>query len=339
MKNCSRWTTFFCEMEPSSTFPVEEIHKLLNKELEIAMSPTLTPCKSKWFGIGEHRDKIILKKLMSVDLKYPKPKPTSELSFIGMLMGRNFRTGEGVMPPFAPLVWKCLSGEEVTLGDVSLIDPDVSRTITELSNSVSTQMQYLELNINDIKLDMKKIALILGTSSKKALYALANLLEPYYIEKEAEHILKGITRVVPYPFLDVFCAHEWEEIFSRNPDDLKLSYLHESAMYSGYSESSLTVKLFWKAIKDFEPYETLLVKRLLSGNCNQLSENFQLRIAGTLEVRREVGCAKSLHVTRLKDGCILYIPNTSYSTVKEMRCLILERAWSYHFNSIAPVWV
>jgi len=64
------------------------------------------------------------------------------------------------------------------------------------------------LRLKDIKSNVKQSNQILGLSSKEITRTLGNLLEPYCIEKEAKQMLNGIGRVIPYPFLDVFCAHE-----------------------------------------------------------------------------------------------------------------------------------
>jgi len=111
--------------------PPKKMYELLNKELEIALPPTLILCKSNYFRMGEHRDKVMLKRLA----ESKKPKHSSELELIGMLMGRRFRTGDGVQPPFAPIVWKALAGEELTLRDAAIIDPVIMRVATEMATS------------------------------------------------------------------------------------------------------------------------------------------------------------------------------------------------------------
>jgi len=188
------------------------------------------------------------------------------LQFLGLMVGKAMYEGMLIDLPLAPFFILRLQGRRPLFDDLQLLDEEIYRSLVSLK-------QY-EGDCEDMGLDFtieeetfgkrEEIELVPGGGD----LPVTNTNRLHYVALVADWHLNGGTRgaaaaafarglgqVVPLSWLTLFSPKELNEVVGGGTaGDLDVEDMRSHTKYSGgYSESSSTVKLFWKVVEGFSP--------------------------------------------------------------------------------------
>ena len=151
------------------------------------------------------------------------------LAFLGKLLGICLRSKDTFPIRFAPVVWKALVNEEVTIADVQAINPFHSRAVSQLrdiatgkSKIISTAEQFealIQETFTIVSADGRIVELVPDGKSKKVrfdnLLEYCNLCDSFRVhelDSAAEAIRAGLAMVIPPRPLGLFCGYQLQAL-------------------------------------------------------------------------------------------------------------------------------
>jgi len=198
--------------------------------------------------------------------------------FLGRMMGVSLRTNAMLPFDFAPLLWKLLAGEEVSLADLRSVDASTATRLWNLRHLESSEgwdrvpkapvrtdaefaAAFPDATFTVILHHGEEVELVAGgrelrvTRSNAAEYAaLAEraLLTQY--DAAVEAIRRGLGNVVPLAGLVMFTGRELEVLVCGRPD-IDVAVLRANTIYDGYTDSDPYIQMFWRVLASLTPAE------------------------------------------------------------------------------------
>ncbi|CAF0773776.1 unnamed protein product [Adineta ricciae] len=231
--------------------------------------PLFVLCPNGRTNSGLNRDCWIPKSFppnKSISTKFQK-----QYRFVGQLMGFAIRKKHYLNLKFAPIVWKQLLKEPITIDDIQAIDIQSFTMIDEMEKNIEqaksvdsdNQMDYVfdnflsELRFNAVSSTGEIFELIPGgmdiaITTKNfeqycACYRSYRLTE---FNRQIEYIRQGLASVVPCYYLSLFTAAELEKIVCGE-GEIDIQLLKRNTKYErDYKPDSPVIERFWTVLKD-----------------------------------------------------------------------------------------
>ncbi|XP_071450243.1 probable E3 ubiquitin-protein ligase HERC1 [Hetaerina americana] len=259
------------------------------QELTSGLVPLLVPTPNALNDTGYNRDRFMLNPQLC------SPQHISWFKFLGILFGVAIRTKKPLAFPLAPLVWKLLVGEPVSIDDLEEVDilyAQSLRGIRDIQLSGVTEATFHEV----IPLDCFEGASITGRvvpivpGGKSIPLTFHNRLE--YVEQaihfrlheidfQIAAVREGMACIVPVPLLSLATSQHLEQLVCGLPH-ISIQLLRKVVRYRELDESHLLVQWLWNILESFTNAERVLFMRFVSGrsrlpaNLADLSQRFQV---------------------------------------------------------------
>ncbi|XP_046401290.1 probable E3 ubiquitin-protein ligase HERC1 isoform X2 [Ischnura elegans] len=259
------------------------------QELTSGLVPLLVPTPNALNDTGYNRDRFMLNPQLC------SPQHISWFKFLGILFGVAIRTKKPLAFPLAPLVWKLLVGEPVSIDDLEEVDilyAQSLRGIRDIHLSGVTEATFHEV----IPLDCFEGASITGRivpivpGGKSIPLTFHNRLE--YVEQaihfrlheidlQVAAVREGMACIVPVPLLSLATSQHLEQLVCGLPH-ISIQLLRKVVRYRELDESHLLVQWLWNILESFTNAERVLFMRFVSGrsrlpaNLADLSQRFQV---------------------------------------------------------------
>ena len=191
--------------------------------------------------------------------------------FVGQLMGMAIRKKHYFDLKFAPLVWKSLLQEDITVQDIEAIDQQSFTMIYDLEKNVeqiqsiggNNDLDYLfssildELRFDVVSSGGQTYELIPGGSDIPITMAnfkqYCSSYRQYRLEefhRQIKYIRQGVYSIIPSYYLSLFTSKELEEaVCGKGQIDVDL--LKRNTYYGGdFSENTPHIQRFWNVFRD-----------------------------------------------------------------------------------------
>ena len=224
------------------------------------------------------------------------------LKFLGIIFGIAMRTRKPIEVSLAPMMWKLISGCQVTLEDLEEIDygyVSILNNVLALDRSVINGENCKDLmpfNLNEcqsstgesVPLSKRKlksqpwVPVTLETREQYVSSVINYRLNEF--EKQVEKLREGIGCIVPLPILSLMTPKALEELVCGSKT-VDIDTLKKCVKYRGCDENHAVIKWFWDVLKSFEDEEKVLFLRFVSGrsrlpaNINDISQRFVVYFA------------------------------------------------------------
>ncbi|KAJ9596222.1 hypothetical protein L9F63_027154, partial [Diploptera punctata] len=212
----------------------------------------------------------------------------------GILFGVAVRTKKPLAVPLAPLVWKLLVGEPVSIDDLEETDSLYAqslRGIRDIHLSGVTEANFHEVIplecFEGTSCTSQLVPIVAGGRSIPLTFH--NRLQ--YVEQAVHFRLpmvvlvaavrEGMAWIIPVPLLSLVTAQHLEQLVCGLPH-ISIQLLRRVVRYRELDESSLLVQWLWDILESFTNAERVLFMRFVSGrsrlpaNLADLSQRFQV---------------------------------------------------------------
>ena len=237
------------ELQPSALNPYS-----ITKNLNL-----LCPSPNNDAKLGKGRDKFVIN---------PSAKSSYHLQlfeFLGILMGCSVRTGTHLTLDLPLLFWKQLVGQKVDFEDLEEVDESLKDLLNIFQNYSKAQFEETIMETFSTTLSNKTVVeLKKGGSKIPVLYEdrydyVHRVLQARMKESmlQIEAIKKGLTILIPLPFLNGISAKDLEIWVSGKPK-VNIDLLKRHTRYAGeLNEESRRVKFLWEVLSGLKENEKL----------------------------------------------------------------------------------
>ena len=225
-------------------------------------SPLFINGPNKQSQVGENRDKYVI-----------APAATSSLhvqmfEFVGLLFGLCIRTGVRLPIDLPSFVWKPLVGDELTADDLFAIDANTAEYLKLIETAEADTLQHeIHQSFTTALSDQSIVELIPNganafvTAATRMQYvqlAIAARLSEHTVQVEA--IRRGIGRILPTQLLNIL---SWTElsVLIAGKAEIDVELLRRHTEYSGCSEASPHIRMFWELLQSFDQHHRRLLIR------------------------------------------------------------------------------
>lgn len=270
------------------------------QELTSGVVPLLIPTPNALNDEGFNRDKYLL-----------NPQLTSQqhlqwYKFLGVLFGIAMRTKKPLPLALAPLIWKLLVGEPVTIEDLEDTDSmyvQSLRCIRDIHVSEVTEDNFYDVipleTFEGISCTGKVVPVVCGGQNIKLTFAnrvqyfeqvMRFRLQEFDLQVAA--IREGMAGIIAVPLLSLV-THEHMEQLVCGISHISIPSLKKVVRYRELDENHQLVQWLWSILESFTNDERVHFMRFVSGrsrlpaNLADLSQRFQ--------VNANLHCVCSLH--------------------------------------------
>jgi hypothetical protein len=240
-------------------------------ELSGATVPVLLQCPNGVAGIGEHRDTWLVSPALHTPVHYKMCR------FLGQLMGIALRTQLPIKMTVAPVVWKKLVGQEVSIRDLKQFDLSAAQAVEQLNDldALGVTRDIFDDVFEDFFVTHnsagEEIELMPGGASVPLTYdncsqfaksvAEARLREA---DRQIAAVKQGLATVVPVDLLQLW---SWDdlEVAVTGSSKMDIDLLKKHTEYSSCSESDTHIGFFWEALESFSEEDKSLFLRFVWG--------------------------------------------------------------------------
>ncbi|KAH9164467.1 hypothetical protein LEN26_000015 [Aphanomyces euteiches] len=208
------------------------------------------PTPNASLRIGEYRDMLI-----------PRPSALSRLEleqyeFIGLLMGCCLRTGVHLPLRIAPIIWKCLVQQPLTLIDLKQIDQSLHDSLLCLQSDPNLlESLTFTTSLSDgtfvelVKDGADKVVTKANLSEYIRLVQQVRLNE---CKPQVDAILQGISKIVPLPLLPLCTWTELQQwVCGSQAIDIELLKRHTKYSAGMTVDKNPHLEYFWQALASF----------------------------------------------------------------------------------------
>ncbi|KAJ8965419.1 hypothetical protein NQ314_004172 [Rhamnusium bicolor] len=252
------------------------------QEITTGVVPLLVPTPNALNDEGFNRDKYLLNpQLIS-------PQNISWFKFLG-------KTRKPLALPIAPLIWKLIVGEPLTIEDLE--DTDCMyiqslRSIRDIHLSGVTEEYFHDVipleSFEGTSCTGKVVPIIHGgrniplTFENRAQYyeqAIKFRMQEFDVQVAA--IREGMSGIIPVPLLSLVTAEHLEQLVC-GMSHISISILKKIVRYRELDENHQLVQWLWNILENFTENERVLFMRFVSGrsrlpaNLADLSQRFQV---------------------------------------------------------------
>ncbi|KAJ9589572.1 hypothetical protein L9F63_017210 [Diploptera punctata] len=259
------------------------------QELISGVVPLLVPTPNATNDTGYNRDRYLLNPTLC------SSQHLIWFKFLGILFGVAVRTKKPLAVPLAPLVWKLLVGEPVSIDDLEETDSLYAqslRGIRDIHLSGVTEANFHEVIplecFEGTSCTSQLVPIVAGGRSIPLTFH--NRLQ--YVEQavhfrlhemdlQVAAVREGMAWIIPVPLLSLVTAQHLEQLVCGLPH-ISIQLLRRVVRYRELDESSLLVQWLWDILESFTNAERVLFMRFVSGrsrlpaNLADLSQRFQV---------------------------------------------------------------
>ncbi|XP_030752542.1 probable E3 ubiquitin-protein ligase HERC1 [Sitophilus oryzae] len=251
--------------------------------------PLLVPTPNALNDEGFDRDKYLLNPHLTT------PQYLTWFKFLGILFGVAIRTKKPLAIPLAPLIWKLIVGEPLTVEDLEDTDSmyvQTLRSIRDIDKSGVTAEYFYEIiplqtfegqsctgNIVPITHGGKNIPLTFENRAQYFEQSIKFRMQEFDLQIAA--IREGMSGIIPVPLLSLMTADHLEQLVC-GMSHISISVLKKIVRYRELDENNQLVKWLWNILESFTDNERVLFMRFVSGrsrlpaNLADLSQRFQV---------------------------------------------------------------
>ena len=225
-------------------------------------SPLFINCPNKQSQVGDNRDKYVINPAAGSSLHLQM------YEFVGVLMGLCIRTGVRLPIDLPSFVWKPLVGDELSASDLYAIDANAGEYMKliesydgatlagEIHQSFTTALS--DQSIVELKPNGANELVTAANRQQYISLAIAARLSEHTQQLDA--IRRGIARILPAQLLNVL---SWRElaVLIAGKADIDVELLRRHTEYSGCSESSPHIRMFWQLLRSFDQHHRRLFIR------------------------------------------------------------------------------
>ncbi|XP_069694063.1 probable E3 ubiquitin-protein ligase HERC1 isoform X1 [Periplaneta americana] len=259
------------------------------QELISGSVPLLVPTPNATNDTGYNRDRYLLNPTLcsSQHLLWFK--------FLGILFGVAVRTKKPLAVPLAPLVWKLLVGEPVSIDDLEETDSLYAQSLRGIRDihqsgvSEATFHEVIPLEcFEGTSCTNHLVPIVAGGRSIPLTFR--NRLQ--YVEQavhfrlhemdlQVAAVREGMAWIIPVPLLSLVTAQHLEQLVCGLPH-ISIQLLRRVVRYRELDENNLLVQWLWDILEGFTNAERVLFMRFVSGrsrlpaNLADLSQRFQV---------------------------------------------------------------
>ncbi|XP_057655201.1 probable E3 ubiquitin-protein ligase HERC1 isoform X1 [Diorhabda carinulata] len=259
------------------------------QEITSGVVPLLIPSPNAINDEGYNRDKFLLNPQLT------SSQNMSWFKFLGILFGVAIRTRKPLALPIAPMIWKLIVGEPLTVEDLE--DTDCMyiqslRSIRDIHLSGVTKDNFHDI----IPLECfegrsctgKVVPIVHGgrniplTFDNRAQYyeqAVKFRMQEFDVQIIA--IREGMAGIIPVPLLSLMTAEYMEQLVC-GMSQISIAVLKKIVRYRELDENHQLVQWLWNILESFTDNERVLFMRFVSGrsrlpaNLADLSQRFQV---------------------------------------------------------------
>ncbi|XP_018567016.1 probable E3 ubiquitin-protein ligase HERC1 [Anoplophora glabripennis] len=259
------------------------------QEITTGVVPLLIPTPNAINDEGYNRDKYLLN---------PQLLSTQNLNwfkFLGILFGVAIRTRKPLALSIAPLIWKLIVGEPVSIEDLE--DTDCMyiqslRSIRDIHLCGVTEEYFHDVipleTFEGTSCTGKVVPIIHG--GHKILLTYENRMQYYEqaikfrmqeFDIQVAAIREGMSGIIPVPLLSLVTAEHLEKLVCGMAH-ISISVLKKIVRYRELDEDHQLVQWLWDILENFTDNERVLFMRFVSGrsrlpaNLADLSQRFQI---------------------------------------------------------------
>ncbi|KAG8546860.1 hypothetical protein GDO81_029716 [Engystomops pustulosus] len=229
---------------------------------------TEKPLDYRWpgNGTGEARDMYI---------PNPSCRDLAKYEWIGQLMGAALRGKEFLVLALPGLVWKRLTGEEVTWSkDFPAVDSLLVKLLEMMELMDKDTFEYKfggELTYTTVLSDQRMVELIPGGSNISVRYEerleFIHMVQKARLEESKEQIdalQAGLLKVVPQAVLDLLTWQELEKRVCGDPE-ISVDALKKLTRFEDLEPTDIRVQYFWEALNNFTNEDRSRFLRFVTG--------------------------------------------------------------------------
>jgi len=212
---------------------------------------------------------------------YPHPLALSMemgrelLMLAGSVLGKALYQGILLQVPLAPFFVARLQGRLPSLDDLSVLDPEVHRSLIALKRFAGDASDLglyflLETEAFGSRIEEELVpggASVPVTNSNKLQYV--HLVADWHLRRRlgpaAAAFGAGLSRVISLEWLRVFSAREVNMLLGGGEGrDIDVADMRRHCQYSGYSAGSRTIKMFWEVVEKLTPDDRTALLRFVT---------------------------------------------------------------------------
>ena len=249
------WTVVFVgEHSIDAGGPYRESWSSMGQELMSASLPLLKPSPNATVMVGMNQDSWVLNPdATSVD-------QIEMFKFLGKLLGIAARSQLYMDLNLAPIVWKLIVKEPVTLDDYRGID-SIGTSLIEKIRARSTEdkfeIEYGDMAFTDTSLGGTEVELHPGGQNEHLTWSnrlqYCEELEQFHLTEmsaAAGAIYQGLCTQIPKAILSLLRGEELERMVCGIAE-VDIELLKSATDYSGYSSTDRVILLFWEILKEY----------------------------------------------------------------------------------------
>ncbi|XP_045467504.1 probable E3 ubiquitin-protein ligase HERC1 isoform X2 [Harmonia axyridis] len=259
------------------------------QELTTGVVPLLIPTPNSVNDDGFQRDKYLLNPQLN------SPQHMTWFKFLGILFGVAIRTKKPLAIPLAPIIWKLLVGEPVSVEDLEEVDcmyVQSLRSIRDIHMSGVTAENFHEVipleNFEGTSCTGKTVPIIYGGKNipltfenRNQYYEQAIKFRIQEFNAQIVAVRDGMAGVIPVPLLSLMTAEHLEKLVC-GISHISIPLLKKIVRYREVEETHQLVQWLWNILEGFSDNERVLFMRFVSGrsrlpaNLADLSQRFQI---------------------------------------------------------------
>ncbi|XP_060527187.1 probable E3 ubiquitin-protein ligase HERC1 [Cylas formicarius] len=251
--------------------------------------PLLVPTPNALNEDGFNRDKYLFNPHLT------SAQHLSWFKFVGILFGVAVRTKKPLPIPLAPIVWKLIVGEPVTVDDLEDTDSmyvQTLRSIRDIDRAGVTAAHFHDViplqtfegqsctgKIVPVTHGGRGIALTYDNRTQYYEQVIKFRLREFDLQVAA--VREGMSGIIPVPLLSLMTAEHMEQLVC-GMTRISIAVLKRIVRYRELDENHQLVKWLWDILENFSDYERVLFMRFVSGrsrlpaNLADLSQRFQV---------------------------------------------------------------
>ncbi|KAL3277276.1 hypothetical protein HHI36_012626 [Cryptolaemus montrouzieri] len=259
------------------------------QEITTGVVPLLIPTPNAVNDDGFQRDKYLLNPQLNTS------QHIMWFKFLGILFGVAIRTKKPLAIPLAPIIWKLVVGEPVTIEDLEEVDcmyVQSLRSIRDIHVSGVTAENFHDViplecfegtsctgKIVPIVYGGRSIPLTFENRNQYFEQAVKFRIQEFNIQIAA--IREGMAGVIPVPLLSLVTADHMEKLVC-GISHISIPLLKKIVRYRELDENHQLVQWLWNILENFTDNERVLFMRFVSGrsrlpaNLADLSQRFQV---------------------------------------------------------------
>ncbi|KAK9079365.1 hypothetical protein SSX86_001036 [Deinandra increscens subsp. villosa] len=197
------------------------------------------------------------------------------IEFLGRVVGKALYEGILLDYSFSHVFVHKLLGRYSFIDELSALDPELYKNLMYVKHydgdvkDLSLDFTVTEelpgkRHVVELKAGGKDVS-VTNDNKLQYIYAMADYKLNRQVLPLSNAFCRGLTDLISPSWLRLFNAGEFNQLLSGGNHDIDVDDLRNNTRYTGgYTEGSRAVKLFWEAIREFEPKERCLLMKFVT---------------------------------------------------------------------------